>query len=171
VTPTTTRDLVERSVVNFEGGFSDHPVDRGGPTNFGVTLETLRTVSADATVADLQALTRDEAIDVLTELYALRPGYDAIADARVRWAVIDFAIHSGTSTATRALQHIAGAYADGICGPDTIHCCNRLQGDELVKRLIGTRLRFLAHVLAARPSHVVFAKDWFARVAAVLEMA
>lgn len=35
-------DLIEE-VIAREGGYSDHPADRGGPTNMGITLKVAPT--------------------------------------------------------------------------------------------------------------------------------
>ena len=41
-----------------EGGFVDHPADKGGPTNAGVTLATFKTIfGKDKTVDDLRNMT------------------------------------------------------------------------------------------------------------------
>ena len=46
-------------VIRREGGFVDHPHDRGGPTNFGITQATLsRHLGRPASVADVRRLSR-----------------------------------------------------------------------------------------------------------------
>lgn len=44
-----------------EGGFVNHPLDRGGATNMGVTIKTYRTAyGSKKTVEDLKHLTEQE---------------------------------------------------------------------------------------------------------------
>ena len=36
----TTKEIID-GIIKREGGYVDHPADRGGPTKFGITLATL----------------------------------------------------------------------------------------------------------------------------------
>ena len=68
------QDLAEE-IVAREGGFVNDPDDPGGATNFGVTLNTLRRLGIDVTrdtridVADVQALSRPQAVQIFIEHY------------------------------------------------------------------------------------------------------
>ena len=53
--------MIDR-LLEREGGFVNHPADRGGATNWGVTQGTLAAWRGyPVSVADVHALTRDEA--------------------------------------------------------------------------------------------------------------
>src|SRR5688572_9215250 len=97
----TPREAVAKSIIAFEGGDSNDPVDRGGWTRFGLTFREFQRLRPGKTEADFRALTQEDVIDIIAEEYALRPGYWRIADQWVMWAVIDFAINSGIATATK----------------------------------------------------------------------
>ena len=48
-------------ILKWEGGFSDHPADRGGATFCGVTLSTYRQfINSRATAEDLRKMTKDQ---------------------------------------------------------------------------------------------------------------
>jgi hypothetical protein len=53
-------------VLGHEGGFSDHPEDPGGATNFGITHKTLAEFRGvdSVTKEDVRNLTRDEAKEI-----------------------------------------------------------------------------------------------------------
>ena len=162
------RDAVAKSVIAFEGGDSNHPADRGGATRYGLTFTLFCELWPGSTYAKFQALTRDDVIDLLTEHFALAPGYWRLADPSLRWAVIDFAIHSGIRTATRALQRAAGVKDDGIFGPQTEYAVNGLAPERLLKRVTGERLEHLGRLLTRDPKQSAFALGWLRRVATVL---
>ena len=155
----------------FEGGLSDHPADRRGLTKYGVTVETLMRIRPLATHEDLRQLTKDEAIDVLTEEYALKPGFVQIQNDAVRFAVIDYAIHSGASAAVRALQRAVGVAVDGIFGPDTAEAVNTFDVVSLLRLITAQRLRHLGRLLTNDPRQSAFAAGWLNRVATILEAA
>lgn len=61
---------VMQFVARWEGGYVNHPLDKGGPTNMGITLATLaRWRGRDVTAEDVQALTREEANEIYRAYY------------------------------------------------------------------------------------------------------
>ena len=100
-----TTDTILSEILTREGGYVDHPHDRGGCTNFGVTLQTLSDWRGrPVTCEDVRALTRDEALTIYRELYVRRPGFEAVDHPRLRALVVDYGVHSGPRAAIRALQ-------------------------------------------------------------------
>ena len=52
-----TYDEALRRLLVHEGGYSNHPSDPGGPTNFGITIHDYRKyVKPDANAADVRAM-------------------------------------------------------------------------------------------------------------------
>jgi len=156
-------------VGTFEGGFVDHPDDKGGPTNHGITLQALRE-ARDQPVSreDIRALSRTEAVKILTRVYAERPGYTRIAHPWVRLAVIDFAIHSGPRTATQALQRAAGTVPDGLFGPITERRVNETDASFLAQAITASRLAHWAQIFQRDTSQRAFAAGWLSRMAQLL---
>ena len=87
-------DALIDALIDREGGYVNHPADRGGPTSFGITQRTLsdwrgRPVSA----ADVQALTPDEARQIYQVLYVDRPQLDRVQDVALRELLVDCAVN------------------------------------------------------------------------------
>lgn len=162
---------VQQIVDFFEGGLSDHPEDRGGLTHYGVTVEAYRRVHPLATSEDLKALTKEAAVEFLTEEYALKPGLSRIQNDAVRFATIDYAINSGPVTAIRALQRAVGAATDGVFGPDTEAAVNVFDAVSLLRLIVSARLRHLGRLITNDPRQSAFAAGWLNRVATILEAA
>ena len=65
-------DLID-AAIGREGGFSDHPADRGGATRWGITERVAR---ANGYAGDMRALPRATAAGIYRRLYWEAPGYD-----------------------------------------------------------------------------------------------
>jgi lysozyme family protein len=69
-------DTLIDSLIEREGGFANHPADRGGPTNFGITEAVAR---AHGYSGAMRNLPRCEAAAIYKRLYWLRPRFDQVA--------------------------------------------------------------------------------------------
>lgn len=160
---------------SFEGSqFTDDPTDRGGATRWGVTQRTLsKVLGRPVTAGEVAALKREEAITVLYQEYMLLPRITEIDERRLRFAVFDFAVHSGPATAIKALQRALGVdRVDGVIGPVTMAAVNhRANPFQVREQVIAARMRHLGALVTNAPSQAKYAKGWFARVATVLEVA
>jgi len=108
-----------------EGGYSDHPADRGGATKYGITARTLgahRHLGRHATRAEVKALNEWEARDIYEQSY-VRPFRNIPAPLQV--LLIDWGVTTSRPTVIKALQvslQSHGSYAgsiDGVIGPLT----------------------------------------------------
>lgn len=55
-----TKDDIFNAILGKEGGYVNHPDDKGGPTNWGITQSTAR---AHGYSGDMRSLTRDQALE------------------------------------------------------------------------------------------------------------
>lgn len=119
---------IAKEIVAREGGFVNDPADPGGATKYGVTLATLRGLGLDLTgdgsvsVADVKALSRDQAEAIFVEHYFKRPGIAALPEA-VQASVFDMYVNAGAN-AVKVLQRLLtemgfACSADGLIGPQT----------------------------------------------------
>src|SRR5687767_1827204 len=88
-------DASLKFVLQFEGGFVDHPKDPGGATNLGVTIHTLSAVlGRPATKAEVKALTPKTVAPIYRQRYWDKVRGDDLP-LGVDLAVFDFGVHSG----------------------------------------------------------------------------
>ena len=67
------------SILKREGGLVDHPSDRGGPTNFGITQRSLAKWRGDSvTKGDVRRMTQDEARAIYRSTYFTQPKIDKL---------------------------------------------------------------------------------------------
>jgi lysozyme family protein len=91
-------ELIER-----EGGYVNHPADRGGPTRFGITEAVARAHGYGGAMAELP---RDEAAAIYRRLYWLRPKFDEVAKRSPSLAaeLFDTGANMGPAVAATFLQ-------------------------------------------------------------------
>lgn len=162
-------DAIIDEILGREGGYVDHPADRGGPTRFGITQATLglwRGRPVDA--AAVRALSRDEARDILTSRYLVRPGFTRVTDRTKRAHLVDCAVLHGPARATRLVQQAVGARIDGLFGPDTARRVNLRGPASFHAALARERIRFLGRLISDDPTQAAFAAGWLNRATAFL---
>lgn len=133
----TEAQIIDGILAREGGEYSNRASDKGGATRWGVTLPALAEFrGTPVTPAQVAALTREEAYEVLEHLYVVRSGYGRIADERVRALMLDWAVNSGVARATRYLQRTLGVEpVDGDCGPQTAAAANAIDGRRVLKML------------------------------------
>lgn len=155
-------------VLHYEGGFVNDPKDSGGATNKGITLNTFRSVyGRTKSVADLKKLTNEQWKYIFTNLYWDKCKADMINDQSIANMLVDFAWHSGVTTAIKKIQKIVGVVNDGICGLQTICEINAKYPIELFNLLKAARMKYLQDIVKNKPSQAKFIKGWKNRVNAI----
>ena len=159
-------DTTIEGILRREGGYVDHPADRGGPTKYGITLRTLsRWRGSRAIPEDVRALTKGQARRIYRHLYIEKPGFDRIDDSRLRTLVVDCGVHHGVSKAARWLQRAVGVKADGRVGPVTLGAVNAAPPKAVRCRLLASRSISFGAIITADPSQAAFARGWMRRLA------
>jgi lysozyme family protein len=153
--------------LRHEGGFVDHPLDPGGPTNLGITQATLAAFRGKpVSRAQLMALRKDEAAQIYRNGY-----WDAVKGdslpAGIDLAVFDLAVNSGPGRSIRLLQQALGVPMDGVLGPRTLAALAEAAPLTVIDALTDLRLSFLRQ-LATWP---VFGRGWEKRVRSVQQAA
>lgn len=159
-------------VIDREGGFVDHPSDRGGATKYGITAATLgawRKLGRPATCAEVQALDVRDAGAIYRQQYILGPGFDAILDSALRVNVIDDGILSGPVTAIETLQRALGVAADGVLGPRTKAAIAAADPVVLHVRVVKARLIRYAQIVKRDRSQGDFIEGWVRRALGFLD--
>ena len=167
--------LIER-----EGGYVNHPADKGGPTCFGITEAVAR---AHGYAGAMRSLPREEAVAIYRRLYWHRPRFDEIArrSPRVAEELFDTGANMGPAVAATFLQRAltalnrnGGDYPDlvpdGRIGEVTLRALDDFlavrgqRGGETVllralEALQGERYLRLAE---RRPANEAFLYGWLA---------
>jgi lysozyme family protein len=158
-----TYDEALRRVLAHEGGYSNHPADPGGPTNYGITLKTYSEFKGRRmTAADVRAMPLIDAKAIYRAKYWDRACCDLLP-AGLDYALFDFCVNSGTARAAKVLHHILGLASGADVTEATISAVNKREAAELIRRLCQERSAFLRSL----KTWAVFAAGWSRRVAEV----
>lgn len=152
-----------RRVFAHEGGYTDHPSDPGGPTNWGITIHDARAYwKRDASADDVSAMPKDVAKRIYKTKYWDAMRCDELPSG-VDYAVFDFGVNSGVSRSLKFLERIAGVPEDGKPDDTLIRTVAHLPPKTVITELCNRRLAFLRGL----KTWPVFGKGWGRRVAEV----
>ncbi len=147
-------------VLAAEGGYVDDPMDPGGATNLGITLQVLSTWRHTAvTKVDVQNLQQDEAGAIYRANYWNAERCSDLPSG-VDLMVFDAAVNMGIGRSAKFLQAAAGVTADGSIGPQTLAATAAAPAAALVDVLADARLQFYQGL----PTFDHFGQGWSARV-------
>jgi lysozyme family protein len=172
-------DQLIDALIDREGGYVNHPADRGGPTCFGITEAVAR---AHGFRGAMREFPRDEAAEIYRRLYWLRPRFDQVAkrSARVAAELFDTGVNMGPAVAANFLQRaltalnrngkdFADLVPDGRIGDITLAALDAFlavrgnSGETILLRALealqGERYLRLAE---RRPANEVFLYGWLA---------
>ena len=122
------QEALKRFAVPNEGGYINHPNDRGGETKYGISRRWYPN-------EDISNLTRERANIILFRDYWKNRNINQLPD-ELAYRVFDNAIVQGQPTAVRNLQRALGVKADGQIGPNTLNAVNSQDYNTIRKRFI-----------------------------------
>ena len=150
-----------RLVLADEGGVSNHPADRGGLTNKGITQATYdawRELHGRPS-RSVRAIEHAAVDAIYREQFANKILFDKLP-LGLDYALFDFAVNSGVSRAVRFLQHLLKVRADGSLGARTLAALAEADIERVITSLCEERLRFLKRLKTWKH----FGKGWEKRV-------
>lgn len=163
----TTDSLVDRAIdliLQHEGGYSNHPADRGGETQFGITATLLKDLKKNIAVKDVtKQLAR-----TLYEDFIRKYRIDQLPGKLVVF-MADLCVLVGPHRGICLLQarlnasFKAGLKVDGVIGPKTIAAAGQVDIELLVKLLTGDVINVHVNCTMANPSQRVFIRGWINR--------
>ena len=105
-------DRLLDELIDREGGYVNHPADRGGPTRYGITEAVAR---AHGYRGAIRALPVDEAKAIYRRIYWLRPGFDRVAERApdIAAELFDTGVNMGPAVAATFLQRALTALNRG----------------------------------------------------------
>lgn len=168
-----------KHTLGLEGGYSNHPLDSGGATKYGITAQRARAFGYFGDMRDLP-------LDVAKRIY--KSGYwdiirlDQVAEVAepVALEMFDTGVNCGPATAAKFLQralnifnqggtHYPDLEVDGLVGMNTLAALRafvarrgKLGVQVLVEALNSQQGAFYTDLAERRPKDEAFTFGWFA---------
>ena len=166
-------DITDRlldALIAREGGYVDHPADRGGPTKYGITQPTLAEWrKREVPASDIRYLMESEARAIYRDRYLTRPGFDRIRHDRLVELLFDAGVNHGPATAAKWLQRAAGVVDDGVIGERTLARVNAPFAEQyLFMAVMAQRLQYFGAIITRDHGQAVFAHGWMNRMAELM---
>ena len=147
-----------------EGGYSNHPADKGGPTNYGITEATARRYGYQGDMRDLP-------LETAGEVYASEywPGLENVVNQAVASKILDLRANFGVSGGNLVAQQAVNAIVepptaeDGRWGPDTLESINAADPAQLLDELAAAAAARYQAIADRDPSQEVFLRGWMKR--------
>lgn len=154
-----------RFVLKWEGGYSDHPSDRGGKTNQGITQGVYDDWRVGRGLArqPVVGLSKDERDAIYRERYWNAVRGDDLPEP-VDMVMFDSAVNVGPRQAIRWLQRAVGAKDDGVLGPITLGAVKMSDPSHVAQAIIDQRGDFYDYLAERDPRQAVFLAGWNNRI-------
>jgi lysozyme family protein len=156
-------------VLKSEGGFVNHPHDKGGKTNKGI-LQRVYDKYRDDKQEDrrcVREITDEEVEDIYYNEYWV-PGKCYKFPWPLYAVHFDGCVNSGVGQAGKWLQRAVGSDADGAIGPKTIIAyeakVDKVGVDAIVQDILKQRNAFYKFLVKKDPTQKSFINGWLNRL-------
>ena len=159
-------------LLEHEGGFNDIKEDRGGATNFGISLRFLQSHGIDVNLdgkidwLDVKWLTRDQAIEYYQRFF-WQKSYEKLPE-RIASKTFNFGVNAGSSVGNKTLQKSVNECGgnlkvDGIVGPKTLAAVGKIDEDSLLFEYVKQQSLFYAGIVIRSADQSKFLRGWLNR--------
>lgn len=166
------------ALIKREGGYVDHPKDRGGPTMYGITEQVARAFGYSG---PMQSLPRALAVQIYMERYWTDPKFHMVNDHSpvIAEELLDTGVNMGPMVASRFLQRALNVLnregrlypdiiVDGVIGRMTLAALQAYlkargkDGHVVLFRALNAQqgVRYI-EIAENRPSQEEFVHGWF----------
>lgn len=159
----------------LEGGYT---VDHAGPTNYGITLPTLRSVglalgdlNKDGVIdaEDVRLLTPVHSKEIYRILFWNKYNYASIQDEQIAIKVFEMTVNCGPSASHRAVQRACRANSmplleDGVLGSKSLSAINAITPARSLLTSIRSEIAgYYRLILSKHPEFEQYRAGWLRR--------
>ena len=182
-----------RHILNYEGGYVNHPADKGGETNLGITIGTLNKAKARGLVpSHISIKDLSKHPEYVYTIYNVMYYKDCLCDkipAMLSFAFHDSCVNHGRGGKTAKGTPIGAGMLlqdllinkykknitfDGVVGAKSIEALNEVlqtnSSEKLTKEFNDRRELYFKRIVENNPSQQVFINGWLNRLKKVRTM-
>jgi lysozyme family protein len=148
-------------VLTHEGGYTNHPADKGGPTNFGITIHDYRKyVNPRGTARDVRDMPLSTAKKIYRSKYWDIQRCDDLP-AGIDYLIFDYGVHSGIGRSGKVLRRLVGISDSTHTITDQVIAATAKRDPiMLIDAICNERMRYLKKL----SNWSVFGRGWARRV-------
>lgn len=158
-----------------EGGFNDHPNDKGGATNFGISLRFLKDHHLDINedglinIDDIKDLTKEKSSEIYYKKLWLPSKAQFLQDERLAIKYFDMVVnmyfHQAVLILQRAINQLNHEQIeeDGKIGVKTLNAANYTNSDALLLEIWYQLTNFYKGLAKKDKKNKVFLDGWLNR--------
>lgn len=158
-------------ILGHEGGFTNDPIDPGGPTNFGISLRTLKEINPNADIDTIKNLNLEQAIDYYRKQWWEKYHFGFIFDLKLATKIFDLGVNIGAEKAVKLFQMAINSIGndhielDGKIGKITISASNCLPSNQLLAKYQQLAKEFYLSLMEKNPKLIKYKNGWLNRAA------
>jgi len=150
--------------LKHEGGYNDIAEDKGGATNFGISLRFYQNnINSNANNDVIKNLTEEEACKIYKKFFWDFNNLDAILNQQIASKLFDSCVNMGNQQAIKLSQRVCNIKDDGFCGKITIENINKQNTNDFINKYIGLQENFYLDLIKNNPSQEKFKNGWLNR--------
>lgn len=163
-------------IFQAEGGYVDHPTDKGGQTKFGITQGTLTAFNKfytdDPATLHVRHLDQFRAREIYKGMYWDPLQLDDIEDQKLAHIIFDQAVNQGGQIAVKRMQRAYNVLTrgkgtltqDGIVGPLTLIALNSCQiSNRVALEFLFMSQDYYVNIVKVQPDQIAFLSGWINR--------
>lgn len=160
--------ILNHEVDPKKGPYSNHPDDKGGPTNYGITIATYRRFKPGATVEDLKQITMGEIEMIYASGYWRPLGLDEVQSQFVATKIFDICVNGGPGAASAIAQRACitcgkDVKVDGWLGPKSRTVINSIPPKDLLNAIKEQQRDFYLDIVEHDKTQLAFLYVWMRR--------
>jgi lysozyme family protein len=160
--------ILKHEVDPVKGPYCDVPFDKGGPTNYGITIATYRRYHPGATVDDLKTMPMSDVETIYMAGYWKPIRLDEVKDQYIATKIFDLCVNGGPGSASAIAQRACltcgkEVKVDGWIGTKSLDAINSCDPFIFIEAFKEQQRDFYLDIVDHDHTQLGFLRNWMRR--------